>query len=66
MQCERCKRQIDEPLKTSIFTDQNVCEACIQKERNHPQFEKARDTVQDEMNKGNYKFKGIGLPEDLS
>jgi hypothetical protein len=37
----------------------------MQKERNHPKFEKARDAIIDEMNRGNTNFEGIGLPDDL-
>ena len=64
MNCDRCNR-ITDTLKMSLFTNHYICETCMQKERNHPDFEKARDTVLDEMNKGNYDFEGIGLPDDL-
>lgn len=65
MKCDRCGRNT-ERRTMSLFTHQYICDTCLQKERNHPMFEKARDTIMDEMNKGNYGFEGIGLPDDLT
>lgn len=49
----------------SIFNTDMCCLECIEIERAHPDFQKARDVELDELLKGNYNFPGIGLPEDL-
>jgi hypothetical protein len=49
----------------SLFNTQMCCSECIEKERNHPRFEEARDAELTALHEGNYNFPGIGLPEDL-
>lgn len=62
--CERCK---NETLSTtmSMFNTQMCCNTCIQKERNHPDYNKARQAEHEAISRGEYNFPGIGLPEDL-
>jgi hypothetical protein len=62
--CQRCS--IDRgSLQMSLFNTQMCCSECIEKERNHPRFEEARDAELTALHEGNYNFPGIGLPEDL-
>jgi hypothetical protein len=49
----------------SFFNTQMVCKECETKEKNHPDYQKARETEEAEVRKGNYNFPGIGLPKDL-
>jgi hypothetical protein len=49
----------------SMFNTDMCCLKCIEIERQHPDFQKARDTELDALLKGNYNFPGIGLPKDL-
>jgi hypothetical protein len=38
---------------------------CLDRERKHPMFEEAVRVENEEVRKGNLKFKGIGKPKDL-
>ena len=49
----------------SMFNTEMCCPGCIETERKHPDFERARAVELDELLKGNYNFPGIGLPKDL-
>jgi len=62
--CERCNK---ETLSTtmSMFNTQMCCNTCIQRERNHPKYPKAREAEHEAISRGDYNFPGIGLPEDL-
>ena len=62
--CDRCNEPTN-ITQMSLFNTQMCCEKCIAKERNHPDFERAREVELDELSKGNYNFPGIGLPKDL-
>lgn len=64
-QCDRCG---EETIFTtgSYFDESIVCLRCTQIEREHPDFHRARDTEVAQVQAGNYKFPGIGLPDDLA
>jgi len=62
--CERCKKETT-VTQMSLFNTQMCCTACIQTERNHPQFLKARSAELEAISRGDYNFPGIGLPDDL-
>jgi uncharacterized protein (DUF983 family) len=49
----------------SIFNTQMICLNCIKKEREHPDFERARETEIQAVRRGDYNFPGIGKPSDL-
>ena len=49
----------------SLFNQEMCCKECIEKERAHPKFKEATSQQLEEMQKGNYNFSGIGLPDDL-
>lgn len=49
----------------SMFNTDMCCPKCIEIERQHSDFQKARDAELDALLKGNYNFPGIGLPKDL-
>lgn len=49
----------------SMFNTEMCCNTCIQNERNHPDYEKARQAEHEAISRGEYNFPGIGLPDDL-
>ena len=64
MKCERCKKTTN-ATRMSMFNTQTCCLECIEEERMHKDYEKARIAELEEVKKGNYCFDGIGLPKDL-
>jgi hypothetical protein len=38
---------------------------CKEKEKQHPDYERAVERERQEVLNGNYNFEGIGLPDDL-
>jgi hypothetical protein len=43
-----------------MFSTENICLNCSQKERNHPSYQKAVDADNEAIKNGNFNFKGIG------
>lgn len=64
MICERC-RAITGVFTGSWFNTQQICLACAEKERAHPDYERARAAENEAVRAGNYNFPGVGLPADL-
>ena len=64
MKCDRCSND-SFGVTMSLFNTDMCCEVCLEMERAHPEFPKARARELDELSKGNFNFPGIGLPEDL-
>lgn len=64
MTCDRCKADAHW-LRASFFNTQMCCESCLTKERKHPKYPEAKAIELEEVKKGNYNFKGIGLPIEL-
>jgi hypothetical protein len=64
MGCDRCGTQ-DVIRQMSLFNEDMCCSVCIEMERAHPEFPKARARELNELLKGNFNFPGIGLPKDL-
>ena len=62
--CDRCGKPV-KALRMSMFCTEMCCQACLNKETRHPDYEKARKAEQEEVKKGNYNFEGIGRPKDL-
>lgn len=62
--CERCYKE-GSALIGSIFNTQMICLKCEEKEKDHPEYEKAKRLELEEVKKGNYNYEGIGLPSDL-
>ena len=49
----------------SLFNTDMCCEKCIETERAHPEFPRARAEELKQLQAGNYNYPGIGLPADL-
>ena len=62
--CDRCEKKTN-MFRMSFFNLDMICESCIVKEKAHKDYKKAVSTEIEEVRKGNYNFKGIGLPKDL-
>lgn len=62
--CDRCLHPT-KVTQMSLFNMDMCCLACIEMERAHPDFPRARAVELEELSKGNVNFPGIGLPEDL-
>ena len=59
--CHRCENQSDFHIM-SMFDVSLICETCLELERKHPDYPKARDAELEEVKRGNRNFKGIGYP----
>jgi len=64
MECNRCYTKTDTHTM-SMFNIEDICMDCKKKEREHPDYEKARQVEADQVRQGNYNFQGIGKPKDL-
>ena len=62
--CERCHSET-QVLSMSWFNTQMICPRCESIESRHPKFKEAKQADQIQVLKGNYNFKGIGLPNEL-
>jgi hypothetical protein len=49
----------------SWFNTEMICAPCQVEEAQHPQYAEAKRIENEEVRKGNTKFPGIGLPDDL-
>lgn len=64
MTCDRCGKQSSFSTG-SYFNTQQICMECDKKERDHPDFARAREVELEAVKRGNYNFRGVGLPVDL-
>jgi hypothetical protein len=48
-----------------MFNTDMICLACGDKEKSHPDYEKARQVEAQAIQRGDYNFPGIGKPSDL-
>ncbi|MBD5585623.1 MAG: gamma-glutamylcyclotransferase [Clostridia bacterium] len=62
--CNRCGRETN-VTAMSMFNTETLCMDCLEKERRHPDYKKARDAEHAAIYSGDYNFPGIGKPEDL-
>ena len=46
----------------SMFDTKMICMECEQKEREHPDYKKAKQAELDAVKRGKYNFEGIGHP----
>lgn len=63
--CDRCGKPMDR-FTMSWFNSEEICSACRELERKHPNFEEAREYILKQEEQGNRNVIGIGLPTDLS
>lgn len=61
--CDRCKKPTN-ITTMSYFNTQMICIDCAEKERQHPDYQKAKDAEHAAVLRGDYNFKGIGYPDN--
>jgi hypothetical protein len=62
--CDRCY-QPTTTFSRSYFNGDVICDDCKEKEKAHPLYIEAKRIENQEIDRGNFTFPGIGLPEDL-
>ena len=62
--CERCYKPA-RMHSVSYFNTEDCCMDCLQKEKQHPDYARARKFEEDAVRAGNFNFPGIGKPADL-
>lgn len=62
--CDRCHKQTCASTGSYFNTD-TICLDCAEKERAHPEFERARRIESEAVRRGDFNFPGIGKPADL-
>lgn len=58
--CDRCGGSLANGRTMSMFNEDCICIECKEKERQREDYQKAVETENAEIKKGNYNFKGIG------
>lgn len=62
--CGRCYQETNATIM-SKFNTQEICMACLEKERKHPKYPEAVRTEAEAVKRGDLNYPGIGLPSDL-
>lgn len=62
--CDRCDKPV-RALRMSMFNTEMCCEGCLFKEKQHPDYQKAKEAEREAVLSGNHNFEGIGKPIDL-
>ena len=62
--CDRCREDAS-CRSMSMFNTDMCCYKCLNIEKAHPDYKKARDVELEQLQQKNYNFPGIGLPADL-
>lgn len=62
--CQRCYKESNSSIM-SRFNEDLICDDCEEKEREHPEYQKAHDTELAAVKSGNMNFPGVGKPSDL-
>ena len=57
--CDRCGGSLENGRTMSMFNEQCICMNCKDKEIKDPDYRKAQDREREEIQKGNFNFKGI-------
>lgn len=62
--CDRCHK----PARAhamSYFNTDDCCLDCLEKERQHPDYKRAKEAEMRAVQRGDYNFPGVGRPSDL-
>lgn len=62
--CHRCG-SATRVHSMSFFNTDLCCLDCLRKEREHPDYAKAKEVESEQVRLGNTNFRGIGKPRDL-
>ena len=58
--CDRCGKDLKGGRMMSMFNTDCLCLDCLDKEKRHPDYEKARQAEHEAVKRGDFNFKGIG------
>lgn len=59
--CDRCGGSLADGRIMSMYNEQCICLKCKEKETKRPDYKEAQNAEIEQVKKGNYNFKGIGL-----
>ena len=62
--CNRCNQETAVTTMSRFNTDM-ICLECDDKEQEHPDYQRAKDAEQAQVDAGNLNFPGVGKPADL-
>ena len=62
--CPRCEKETNITTMSWFNTDM-ICIECTDREKQHPDYEKAKQANYDAEKGGNMNFEGIGCPKTL-
>jgi hypothetical protein len=62
--CDRCGKELGTHVM-SMFNKDTLCMDCKDKEKLHPDYNKAREAERQAIKNGDYNYMGIGKPADL-
>lgn len=62
--CDRCRKQTRVTIM-SMFNEDVICMACLDREQKHPLYAEARRVELEAVQRGDLNFPGIGKPLDL-
>ena len=57
--CDRCGKSLKEGRTMSMFDTQRICMECKKQEMQRADYKDAADAEREEVEKGNYNYKGI-------
>ncbi len=58
--CDRCGGSLEGGRIMSMFNEDCICMKCKAEEKKRPDYQKAVEADREEVQKGNWNFKGIG------
>lgn len=62
--CDRCGKSLKDGCIMSMFNTDCICLKCKKKEQLDPEYSKALQVEREQVQKGNYNYKGIRGKED--
>ena len=64
--CDRCGVSLEgKSASVSYFNTDFCCSDCLEREQQHPDYQRAKEVELEAVKRGDYNFKGIGKPADL-
>jgi hypothetical protein len=61
MTCDRCGSPVS-AFTMSYFNTDNICMECEALEQLHPDYHRAKAAENEQVERGNFNYEGIGLP----
>lgn len=59
--CDRCGEPTNGSTIMSMFNEDIICQTCKEKEKERDDYKSASDADNEEIKRGNFNYKGIGL-----